>query len=81
MSNEQMNQSQEKKEEAKDCSLDQVFERLESILGQMEEETSLEESFQMYRRGMELIQACSSKIEGIEKQVLILDEEGETHEF
>ena len=44
-------------------------------------ETSLEESFRLYQSGMEMLKRCSDKIDKIEKQVLILEENGETHEF
>lgn len=68
-------------EELKDCTLEQVFERLEQVISDMEEETALEESFRIYHQGIELLKACNDKIERIEKQILILDEEGGTHEF
>lgn len=68
-------------EELKDCTLEEVFERLEQAISDMEEETALEESFQIYHQGIELLRACNDKIERIEKQILILDEEGGTHEF
>ena len=64
-----------------DLTLDQVFERLDEVLSSMEEESSLEKSFGYYHQGMDLLKACNDKIEKIEKQILILDQEGETHEF
>ncbi len=49
---------------------------------QMEaEDISLEESFALYHKGMDLLKSCNDKIDKIEKKMLILDEEGETHEF
>ena len=36
---------------------------------------SLEESFKLYKKGMELIKACDEKIDRVEKQILILEEE------
>ena len=68
-------------QEMKDCTLDEMFEKLDSVLAGMEEETSLEESFRLYHQGMDMLKMCSEKIDRIEKQILILDEEGETHEF
>lgn len=68
-------------QEMKDCTLDEMFEKLDSVLAGMEEETSLEESFRLYHQGMDMLKMCSDKIDRIEKQILILDEEGETHEF
>lgn len=68
-------------QEIKDCTLDEMFEKLDSVLAGMEEETSLEESFRLYHQGMDMLKMCSEKIDRIEKQILMLDEEGETHEF
>ncbi len=61
--------------------LEQVFLELESVVQKMENEESLEESFQLYRRGMDMLKSCGEKIDKIEKQMLILDEKGELHEF
>lgn len=73
----------EKNEEMKqEETLDQTFGRLEELVGRMEaEDISLEESFALYHKGMDLLKSCNDKIDKIEKKVLILDEEGETHEF
>ena len=63
-------------------SLDQMFGQLEEVIGKMEgEEVSLEESFELYSRGMNLLKQCSRAIDEVEKKVLVLDENGETHEF
>ena len=47
----------------------------------MEQEVTLEESFRLYHRGIDLLKACSDKIDRVEKQIQILDEEGESHGF
>ena len=63
-------------------SLDQMFGQLEEVIGKMEgEEVSLEESFELYSRGMNLLKQGSPAIDEVEKTVLDLDENGETHEF
>ena len=63
-------------------SLDQMFGQLEEVIGRMEgEDVSLEESFELYSRGMNLLKQCSQTIDEVEKKVLVLDENGETHEF
>ena len=46
-----------------------------------EEDISLEESFQLYKEGMEMLKLCNEKIDTIEKKMMILDEEGAEHEF
>lgn len=61
--------------------LEQVFSELETVIGKMESEDSLEESFKLYHQGMDMLKLCSEKIDKVEKQMLLLDENGETHEF
>ncbi len=62
--------------------LEELFEGLESVIGTMEQpEVSLEESFQLYHRGMELLKSCNDRLDKIEKKMLVLDDEGEMHEF
>ena len=58
---------------------DRVIAYMRRSLG--EEDVSLEESFELYSRGMNLLKQCSQAIDEVEKKVLVLDENGETHEF
>ena len=63
-------------------SLEEIFSDLEQTIKKMEDgEISLEESFQLYHQGMDMLKACNSKIDKVEKEMLLLDEEGEEHEF
>lgn len=78
MSKEQMDGVQQEPDQV---TLDQVFAELDQILDRMEEENSLEETFRMYHRGIDLLKNCSDKIDKIEKQIRVLDEEGNTHVF
>ena len=73
----------EKKEQSlEDQSLEEIFSDLEQTIKKMEEgEISLEESFQLYHQGMDMLKACNSTIDKVEKKMLLLDEEGEEHEF
>ena len=57
------------------ASLEELFERLDG------EELSLEDSFNLYQEGMELVKCCNRTIDDVEKKVLALDENGESHEF
>ena len=61
--------------------LEEVFERLEQVISEMEGEISLEESFNLYHQGMDMLKICNEKIDKVEKQMLILDEGGESLEF
>ena len=63
-------------------SLEELFTKLESLIQEMEgEDLSLEDSFRLYHKGMDTLKKCSERIDEVEKKVLILDEEGGTHEF
>ena len=63
-------------------SLETVFEQLDEIVEQLEaEDASLEDSFGLYHRGMDLLKVCNEKIDTIEKKMMMLDENGEEHEF
>ena len=55
--------------------LDGIVEKLES------RDISLEESFAMYQKGMELLKQCSNKIHTVEKKMLKVNEDGELSEF
>ena len=62
--------------------LETVFEELDQIIENLDcENVSLEESFQMYHQGMDLLKVCNEKIDAIEKKMIMLDENGEEHEF
>ncbi|MGN0404209.1 MAG: exodeoxyribonuclease VII small subunit [Bariatricus sp.] len=73
---------EELKEEEQKETLEELFEKLDDVTNKLESgETSLEESFRLYQSGMEMLKRCSDKIDKVEKQVLVLEENGETHEF
>ena len=56
-------------------SLEEALEELDTIMAQMEQgDTSLEESFLLYQRGMSLVKHCNDSIDRVEKQLLVLEE-------
>ncbi len=58
--------------------LEELFEELEQVLETLEEGgTGLEESFRLYRRGQLLSRLCRDKIDGVEKQLIVLSEQEE----
>lgn len=66
----------------KEPSLEEMFTQMETILGELEKgDVRLEESFRLYNEGMQLLKKCSETIDTVEKKVLVLEENGETHEF
>lgn len=62
--------------------LEEMFDRLDQVIGTLEgEDVSLEEAFWLYDQGMKLIRRCNQTINEVEKKILVLDENGEKHEF
>lgn len=62
--------------------LEEGFLKLEETIAVLEkEDISLEESFQEYQKGMELLKKCNDAIDQVEKKVLVLNGNGETNEF
>lgn len=73
---------EEKDLNLKEQSVEELFEGMDGLLKQMEEQdTSLEETFILYNKGMEMLKVCNEKLDAVEKKILILDENGEKHEF
>ena len=69
-----------KKEEK--LSLEQVLERLDETIEQLQSgDVSLEESFELYKQGMDYVKRCSETIEQVEKKVLMLNQEGTLDEL
>ena len=69
------------KEEKKE-NLEQKFQALEEVIEKLEgEDVTLEQSVDLYNKGMTLLKNCTRMIDEVEKKVLVLDENGETHEF
>lgn len=66
----------------KEQNLEALFSQLEDVISRMEQgDVSLEESFSLYHKGMDTLKKCNEKIDKVEKKILVLDSEGETHEF
>lgn len=70
------------KENEETFNLEDGFSKLEETVAALErEDITLEQSFQEYQKGMELLRKCSETIDRVEKKVLIINENGETDEF
>ena len=51
------------------------FEQLEDIISKMQSDRiTLEHSFELYNKGLSLVQDCNNQIEKIEKQIKIIEE-------
>ena len=57
--------------------LEELFAELDLLAEKLENrDTSLEDSFILYRQGMELLKLCSGKLDTVEKKMLQLNEDG-----
>ena len=62
--------------------IEDVFQELDVIAEKLESsDTSLEDSFRLYQKGMELLKYCSCKLDTVEKKMLQMDEDGTLREF
>lgn len=65
-----------------ELTLEEAFGVLEDTVSRLEaEDITLEESFQVYQKGMEMLKYCNDKIDKVEKKVLRINEDGATDEF
>ena len=68
--------------EKEELTLEECFAKLEEMLEKLEDrELPLEESFQLYQKGMELLKACNEKIDLVEKKILVMNGDGGLDEF
>ena len=71
-----------KEEAAQELSLEQSLEQLEQVMEELgSPELSLEESFVKYKQGMDLLLKCNQAIDKVEKELMILEENGISDEF
>lgn len=71
-----------KKQETENLTLEEIFGQLETVLSVLENrETSLEDSFTTYAKGMDLLKKCNEKIDLVEKKMQLINEEGERSDF
>jgi len=62
---------------AKASNLEDTFNKLEAVLNEMEQgELTLDESFEKYKEGMELLNKCNTMLDKVEKQIVIIDDNG-----
>ncbi|MCR4749994.1 MAG: exodeoxyribonuclease VII small subunit [Lachnospiraceae bacterium] len=63
--------------EAEKMSLEEMLNSLEDCVNDMENgELSLEESFETFKKGMELVEKCNAEIDAVEKEVVKLMDDG-----
>lgn len=58
--------------------IEENFKELDELLEKMQDEdVSLDESFEMYKKGIEIVKDSNEQIEKIEKQIEVLEEESD----
>ncbi len=56
--------------------IEENFSRLDEIIAAMQsEEITLNEAFDLYKKGLEMVKDCNEQIEKIESEVKIVEEE------
>lgn len=62
-------------ENLKEISIEESLALLEQVLAKMEDkDCSLEESFQLYKEGLSLVQSCRKSLDTVEQQLVVLRE-------
>lgn len=60
----------------KNNTIEENFEEIQKIITAMQgEEMTLNESFEQYKKGLELVKNCNDQIERIEKEMQVIGEE------
>lgn len=68
--------------EKKELTLEESFQRLDELIAKLEDrEIPLEESFAVYKEGMDLLKSSREKIDTVEKKMLQISEDGDLSEF
>ena len=69
-------------ETGQDCGLEDLFARAEELIRQLEDpQLPLEEAFAAYEQGMKVIARCNDRIDAVEKQMLMMNGQGELVPF
>ena len=67
--------------EMKNKTIEENMARLNEINSLMSDSSiKLEESFKLYKEGVELVEKCKKQLADVEKQIVILEEQGSANE-
>ena len=62
--------------------IDQGFHQLDEILTKLSsEEIKLPEAVKLYTEGVNLVKQCKDSLDKVEKELIVLEENGEEHEL
>lgn len=77
-----MSQKKYVKENGEELSVEEAFEQIRALIGEMEQDdATLEKTFENYEKGIGMLRYCSGKIDRVEKKVQKLNEDGGTEDF
>ena len=77
-----MADSQDNEALSADMTIEESFAVLDGMVEDLEsDDISLEDSFHIYEKGMKLLKELNARIDRVEKQMQLIDEEGRTGEF
>ena len=77
-----MADSQDNEALSSDMTIEESFAVLDGMVEDLEsDDISLEDSFHIYEKGMRLLKELNARIDRVEKQMQLIDEEGRTGEF
>ena len=72
----------QKAENAKDASLEELFQELDGIIREMEDrDVPLERAFSLYEKGIGKVKQCNEKLDLVEKKMLVIANDGTTVPF
>ena len=64
------------------CDLEMLFEKAEQLIEQLKEPgLPLEQAFLAYEQGIQVIRACNERIDSVEKQMQMMNANGELEAF
>ena len=67
--------------EKKNKTIEENMARLNEINSLMSDSSiKLEESFKLYKEGVELVEKCKKQLADVEKEIVVLEEQGSTNE-
>ena len=65
-----------------EVSLEQMFEELDAILTAMDsQETTLDQAFALYEKGMLILRRCNEKLDLVEKKMQVIAQNGALESF
>lgn len=69
-------------ENSGDMTLEEAFKKLDDIAARLEKrDIPLEESFRLYKEGMDLLKFCRGRIDTVEKKMQVISDDGELTDF